>query len=248
MSSTVRTVKLVVEYEGTNYLGWQRQPQGMTVQQALEESVEKITGRATRVIGAGRTDAGVHARGMVAHFKTDSQLPVERLRDGLNGTLPRDIAVLSVEERGDDFHARFSARSKRYEYTIHNSPVRPAIDRRFCRHVRRKLDVESMRSGARYLPGRQDFAAFESSGAASGATVRTVTTAEWLEEGERLVFGIEADGFLYNMVRAVVGSLVEVGLGKQPPEWIRELILCRDRTLAGPTAPAKGLCLVRVDY
>ena len=237
-----------MEYEGTNYLGWQRQPQGMTVQQAIEESIARITGTMAPVIGASRTDTGVHARGMVAHFKTESALPAERFLGGLNGTLPRDIAVLSVAEMADDFHARFSARAKRYEYTIHNSPVRRAMGRRFHWHVRKKLEVAAMRVGAQQLIGTHDFAAFESSGAESGTTVRTVTLADWVEKGRLLVFAIEADAFLYNMVRAVVGSLVEVGLGKQRPEWVAEIIRSRDRTQAGPTAPAKGLCLIRVDY
>lgn len=220
----------------------------MTVQQAIEEAIEKITGAIVPVIAAGRTDTGVHARAMAAHFKTESPLPTERFLGGLNGTLPKDIAILAVEEAADDFHARFSAKSKRYEYTIHHSPIRQAIGRRFSWQVRKKLDVAAMRAGANYLIGTHDFAAFESSGAESNTTVRTVSLAEWTENGERLVFAIEANAFLYNMVRTIVGSLVEIGLAKQPPEWLDGLIKSRDRTQAGPTAPAKGLCLIRVDY
>ena len=244
----MRTIKLIVEYEGTNYLGWQRQPQGMTIQQALEEALETITGTMSGIIGSGRTDAGVHARGQVAHFKTGSALPVERLRDGLNATLPKDIVVLSAEEVADDFSARFSARSKRYEYVIWNSTIRPAIDRRLCRHVRRRLDMPAMQAAAKHLLGTHDFAAFESANAESKTTIRTVKLAEWTRDGERLVFAIEADAFLYNMVRAIVGTLVEIGLGKKPPEWIREIIASRDRNQAGPTAPPHGLYLMRVDY
>jgi tRNA pseudouridine38-40 synthase len=244
----MRTIRLTLEYDGTAYLGWQRQPQGMTVQQALEEAVARITGAMPSVVGSGRTDAGVHARGQVAHFKTPSAMPAATFHRALNALLPRDIVVLGAEEAAADFHARFSARGKRYAYTIWNDPVRPVLKRHIVWHCRRRLAVDRLRAASECLLGTQDFRAFESSGAAAKTTTRTVTLAEWSRNGPELVFAVEADGFLYNMVRSIVGSLVEVGLGKRAPEWIRELIASRDRTKAGPTAPPRGLCLVRVDY
>jgi len=244
----MRKIKLILEYEGTAYLGWQRQPQGMTVQQALEEAIERVTGEAARVIGASRTDSGAHARGQTAHFPTNWPHTAGSLQKALNAVLPADIVVLAAEDAPDDFHARFSARSKLYEYTIWNDPVRPAIERRLCWHVRRPLDLERMRTAARFLTGTHDFAAFESSGASSRSTVRTVTRAEWRRDGKKLVFEIEGNGFLYNMVRAMVGTLVEIGRGRMPPEAMPEILLSRDRRRAGPGAPARGLCLVRVDY
>ena len=244
----MRTIKLTIEYEGAAYLGWQRQPQGMTIQQALEEAIAGVTGAMPPVIGAGRTDAGVHARGQVAHFTTSSNLPLERLHAGINALLPKDIVVLSAADAPEGFHARFSAKSKRYEYTLWNDPLRPALARRLCWHCRRPLRLEPMRQGARCLLGTHDFAAFESAGAESRTTVRTVTLAEWTRREHRLTFAIEADAFLYNMVRAIVGTLVEVGLGKMPPGRVADIIAARRRDLAGPTAPARGLCLARVAY
>jgi tRNA pseudouridine38-40 synthase len=243
-----RTIKLTIEYDGTHYLGWQRQPQGMTIQQALEEAVEQITGATASVTGSGRTDSGVHARGQVASFQTESEIPAEKFQKALNAVLQRDIAVLVAEDVDEDFNARFSAKGKRYEYTIWNDPTRPVLNRHIVCHYRKRLDIDLMREGSQYLLGSHDFKAFESSGAASNTTTRTVTLAEWAHVGSELVFGIEANGFLYNMVRAIVGSLVEIGLAKQPPSWIGDIIASRDRTQAGPTAPPQGLCLMRVDY
>ena len=244
----MRTIRLLIEYEGTDYLGWQRQPQGMTVQQALEEAVERITGAMPAVIGAGRTDSGVHAFGQVAHFKTASDLPPERLMAGMNAVLPEDIVVKALSEAPEGFHARFSARGKRYEYTIWNDRVRPVLERRFCWHVQKALDVDAMRDATQHLTGTHDFTAFQSAGAESKTTVRTVSLAEWATDSPRLIFAIEADAFLYNMVRAIVGTLVEIGSGKRAPEEMRAIIQSGDRGMAGPTAPPHGLCLMRVDY
>ncbi len=244
----MRTIRLLIEYEGTHYLGWQRQPQGMTVQQALEEAIERITGAMPAVIGAGRTDSGVHALGQVAHFKTASDLPEERLMAGVNAVLPEDIVVKEIGEAPEGFHARFSARGKRYEYTIWNDRVRPVLERNFCWHVQQALDVDAMRDATQHLTGTHDFAAFQSAGAESKTTVRTVSLAEWATDPPRLIFAIEADGFLYNMVRAIVGTLVEVGLHKRNPGETGEIINSGDRGQAGRTAPPHGLCLMRVDY
>ena len=245
----MRNIKLTIEYEGTHYLGWQRQPQGMTVQQALEEAIERVTGVVTSVTGAGRTDARVHARGQVANFRTESKLAVERLQGALNAVLPRDIVVLTAEDVSDDFHSRFSAQSKLYQYTIWNGRVRPALDRKFAWHLRWPLDLERMQEAANLLLGKHDFAGFESANAESNTTVRTVSHASWKrEDPSKLIFAIEADAFLYNMVRAIVGTLVDVGRGKVPTQRVAEILESGDRRLAGPTAPPHGLCLMAVRY
>lgn len=244
----MRNIKLTLEYEGTNYLGWQRQPQGMTVQQAVEEAIEKITGVRAPVTGASRTDAGVHARGQSANFRTESSLTPERLRGALNALLPRDIVVLESREVPPEFDSRFSARSKTYHYTLWTSNVRPAIRRNFCWHVRWATDVEAMREAAAALIGRKDFIAFQAANAAAETTVRCVKRAEWVQNGHELTFVIEADAFLYNMVRIIVGTLTEVGRGKISPQEFRTIIETRDRTQAGRTAPPYGLCLLEVYY
>ena len=248
-SSKPRNIKITVEYDGTRYLGWQRQPQGMTVQEAIEGALEKVTGQKIGVVGSGRTDAGVHARGLVANFKTDSHIEVERFRGALNALLPRDIAVRDAMEVPDDFNSRFSARSKHYRYTIRNHRVRPAIDRDFCWHVRWEMDHALAQEAAQVLLGRQDFACFESANAESNTTVRTVTRADWQADGTgRVFFNIEADAFLYNMVRAIVGTLVDIARGRFPLQRMAEIIASRDRTQAGRTAPPQGLCLMEVRY
>jgi tRNA pseudouridine38-40 synthase len=244
----MRNIKLTIEYEGTAYLGWQRQPQGMTIQQALEESLERIIGEMPEVIGASRTDAGVHARGQVANFKTDSELPAERIQSALNALLPLDIVIVAAEEVPEDFHARFSARSKLYHYTIWNRRVRPVLDRRFCWHVRWPLELAPLREASACLIGEHDFAAFRSANAQSETTVRTIERADWEQDFTRLTFAIEANGFLYNMVRALVGTLLEVGRRKMTPEEFRRVLESGERAQAGRTAPARGLCLMRVRY
>ncbi len=244
----MRNIQLTLEYEGTRYLGWQRQPQGMTIQQALEEAIEQTTGVMSRVTGASRTDAGVHARGQVANFRTDSALPVERLQGALNALLPRDIVVLSAEDVAEDFDARFSARSKLYHYTVWNDRVRPALERNLCWHLRWPLDLQPMQEAARLLIGRHDFAAFQSANAQSETTARTVLYAAWERAGSKLTFAVEADGFLYKMVRAIVGTLVDVGRGRKSVEDFGETLDSRHRRRAGRTAPPQGLCLMAVRY
>ena len=244
----MRNLRLLIAFEGTAYLGWQRQALGPTVQQVLEEAVEQITGTRSSVIGAGRTDAGVHAEGMVASFRTASPLAPERLQEALNAVLPPDVAVLDLSDAPPDFHAQFSAKAKRYEYRVWPRRVRPVFDRERLWHVKWPLDVGLMNEGAAMVVGRRDFSAFCAARSTVLHGVRTVTQAEWFRRSGALVFGIEGDGFLYNMVRIIVGSLVDVGRGKMSLEAFREALESGDRTRSGPTAPAKGLCLVRVDY
>ncbi len=242
-----RNVKLTIEYDGTAYHGWQRQPNAATVQQALEEGIAEVVGHAVTLYGSGRTDAGVHALGQVANFHTDATIPADGLRHAINAVIANDIAVVRAEDVPDAFHARYAATGKTYRYTIVCRPVRPAVGARTVHWLRRELDVARMRAAVAHLVGEHDFAAFETESSGEDA-VRTVTRAEWVEEGGRLCFAVAANGFLYNMVRAMVGTLIEVGLGKREPRDIPRLLASRDRSQAGPTAPAKGLCLMQVDY
>ncbi|HRU05434.1 MAG TPA: tRNA pseudouridine(38-40) synthase TruA [Candidatus Brocadiia bacterium] len=244
----MRNIRVTVEFEGTRYLGWQRQEQGPSIQQALEEAVARITGEKTTVIGASRTDAGVHALGMVANFRVESDMEASRLHRGLNAVLPPDIAIRELADAPLDFHAQFQAKLKRYEYSLWTEQVRPALGRERVWSVRWKLDEERMREAAALLVGKHDFGAFEASGSMSSHSVRTVTRAEWERRGPLLVFVVEGDGFLYNMVRIMVGSMVDVGRGRTTVDAFRAGFESRDRTRMGPTAPPQGLCLMWVRY
>lgn len=250
------TIKAVVQYVGTDYFGFQRQAAGRpTVQGALEDAIAVLTGERVTVTGAGRTDAGVHAHGQVIHFRTASAIPVDRWPAALNSRLPRDIAVVAAEKAPDTFHARFHARSKVYRYTLWNSPVPSPFWRPFSWWVRHPLDVAAMAEAAALLVGRHDFAAFAAAGSSARTTVRTVFSLR-VEEGAEPVGGpgrlvhvwVEGDGFLYRMVRNVVGSLVEVGAGRRPPRWVEQVLRGRRRERAAPTAPPEGLTLWLVRY
>ena len=231
-------------YDGTAYAGFQIQPNASTVQGELERVLAVICGEPVRITGAGRTDAGVHASGQVIDLRTTSGLATEELERGVNALLPEDIAISSLEPAEDSFHARFSATGRTYEYRIRNAPVRdPLWTRREHWHPG-ELDVAAMRAAAAHLVGRHDFAAF----AAGESGERTVKRAEWISEGSVLRFEIESDAFLRGMVRGIVGTLLWVGRGKLTVERFAEVLAARDRALAGPSAPAKGLCLVAVRY
>jgi len=233
-----------VAYDGTAYAGFQIQPNASTVQGELERVLAVICGEPVRITGAGRTDAGVHASGQVIDLRTTSGLATEELERGVNALLPEDIAISSLEPAEDSFHARFSATGRTYEYRIRNAPVRdPLWTRREHWHPG-ELDVAAMRAAAAHLVGRHDFAAF----AAGESGERTVKRAEWISEGSVLRFEIESDAFLRGMVRGIVGTLLWVGRGKLTVERFAEVLAARDRALAGPSAPAKGLCLVAVRY
>lgn len=241
--------KLTIAYDGTDFVGWQVQPDKRTVQGEVERAWREITSETVRVTASGRTDAGVHALGQVVGVETASELPPERLLRALNARLPDDVVVTAAEAAPANFHATHDALRKTYRYQIHNSRLRPLLDRRCVWHFPAgELDVDRMRGGAAALVGRHDFVSFETTGSERSTTVRTITRAEITQSGERIDIQVTGDGFLYNMVRAIAGTLVEVGRGAKPPEWVAEVIAARDRKAAGPTAPALGLMLVRVEY
>lgn len=260
-----RVLKLTIAYDGTALVGWQRQVQGTSVQGLLEAALSRIEGRPVAVTGAGRTDAGVHALGQVARAEVETAHDTDTFARALNATLPTDVRVLHVAEADRAFHPRYDAASKIYQYWIWDGPVLPPALRRWCWHQPRALDVAAMDLAARRFEGRHDFAAFQSTGSDVKTTVRTVYSAGVRREpasteahgvvarlGARdarfVVVEIEADGFLRHMVRAVVGTLVEVGDGRRPADTVSALLASGDRGRAGPTAPALGLVLVSVQY
>jgi tRNA pseudouridine38-40 synthase len=242
--------RLVLEYDGTEFEGWQVQPGGRrTVQGTLEEAFGPLAEGAVRVYGAGRTDAGVHAEGQVANVRAATRLDPARLLRALNARLPGDVVVRLLEPAPAAFHARRDARSKLYRYRLWTGLVRSPLRERFAWRVRAPLDLDALQSAAALLAGTHDFASFRAAGSAARTTVRTLTRAGWRGRvGEELCFEVEGPGFLRHMVRNLVGSLVEVGRGRREPGWIADLLAARDRTRAGPTAPAHGLTLVRVEY
>lgn len=243
-----RNIRLILQYEGGCYHGWQIQPGAITIQEVVEETLSRIIQERVRVVAAGRTDAGVHALAQVAHFHTRSQLPANTLQRALNALLPQDIRVLMAEEIDRAFHARFSAVAKRYEYRIWNHPVESAFLRRYTWWIPRPLNLAAMSCASEALQGEHDFSAFRASGSDAKSAVRKVLDCGWEKRGPLLSFWIEATGFLRYMVRGVVGTLVEVGHGRRGPGHVEELIRGGERSLVGATAPARGLFLVRVLY
>jgi len=244
-----RNIKLVVEYDGTRYYGFQRQKDLPTIQAALEAAIETVTKSLSHVIASGRTDTGVHALGQVVNFKTRAGIPVDKFLPALNSVLPRDIRVVCAEEVPWTFHARFDARWKTYEYSIDTRPVQSVFTRNYTCHVNARLNVEEMKEAAGYLVGIHDFRSFASSGGSAKTFTRNVKRLEIITCDDPILrIRIEANGFLYNMVRTIVGTLLQVGLGKLSPDDVLKIRDARDRRLAGPTAPAYGLCLIKVDY
>jgi tRNA pseudouridine38-40 synthase len=248
----MRNVRLTLAYDGTAYAGWQVQRGQKTLQQVLETALEKITGQPVRVIASGRTDAGVHALGQVVAFRTESRLPADVLRRALNAELPHDVAVLNAADVPECFHPIRDALRKRYRYVIHDGPVRDVFRRRFCWQYGKRLDEAGMARAARTLVGTHDFKSFETTGAERKDSIRTIYQLQ-VERGrgaesDLVTIDVEADGFLYNMVRAIVGTLVEVGRGAEQDAWVADVLAAADRRRAGPNAPPQGLFLVRVDY
>jgi tRNA pseudouridine38-40 synthase len=244
----VRTLKLTIQYDGTDYVGWQRQPNGVSIQELVERAIEPIEGRPVTIVGAGRTDAGVHALGQVASVQLQSAIDAATLTRALNATLPEDVRVASAEEAAPDFNARFSAIGKVYAYRIWRGAFLPPFERRYVWHVPPPLDVERMREAARPLTGRHDFSAFRAAGSDAATSERTIRDLRLDAEGERITLTIGGDGFLRYMVRAITGTLVDVGQGRRSVESVAAALASRDRAQAGPTAPAKGLVLLKVEY
>ncbi len=245
----MRNIKLTIAYDGTNYKGWQLQKNGRTVQEELEEAIEKIFGKHHRVNAASRTDAGVHARGQVAHFKVSSPILSQKIVMALNTVLPEDIAVIDAEDVPPDFHSRFDTKSKTYNYRILNRDLPAAINRQYAWFIRKKLDLDAMGLSVRHIIGTHDFKAFEGTGSPRSHTTRHVFKAKITKQSNGLiVFEIKADGFLRFMVRNIVGTLVDVGLGKITSDDFKEILLSKDRSRAGATAPPNGLFLIQVKY
>jgi tRNA pseudouridine38-40 synthase len=241
-------IKVVLEYDGTNFAGWQQQADGRTVEAELKKALRKITGQNLTVYAAGRTDAGAHAEGQVVNFHTDGKIAPNRLVAALNARLPDDVAALSAEVVPDDFHARYAARWRRYRYRFLDRPSRPALERQRCWHVRSPLDVEAMSAAANALVGRHDWTSFCSASEPAAARVREMRSARVARHGDLVELELVAEGFLRGLARGIAGALAEVGRGKRPPAWVREVLDARDRRKAARTAPAGGLTLMEVIY
>lgn len=243
-----RRIRLIIQYDGTNYVGWQVQENGISVQQRLNEAAKAITGETIQFHGSGRTDSGVHANAQVAHFDTDVRMPADKFAIALNMRLPRDIRVLYSEEAPEDFHARYSAKNKTYRYTVQTGLHADVFTRTTALHIHVPLDITRMQRAAADALGEHNFCAFMSAGCTLENTVRTVTRSEWIQEGKYLHYDVSANGFLYNMVRILTGTLLEIGGGKLPENALSRAIQSGLRSDAGATAPPHGLCLQRVQY
>ena len=242
------TVKLILEYDGTGYAGWQRQPNQPTIQEAIETALEGVTQTKTPVIGAGRTDAGVHALGQTASFRIDRIMTPREWARALNAHLPETIVVRSASIMPDEFHARYSAKGKLYEYGLLNRGERPAVDRHYCWHIYKPLNDAAMNQAAMALIGSHDFSSFETQPTENHDPVCHLQHLAVYREGDRLRIEAYADRFLKQMVRSIVGTLVEVGLDKRLPDSLTTILDASDRSAAGKTAPPQGLFLMRVDY
>ncbi len=246
------TYKLTLAYDGTKFCGWQSQPGQRTVQATLEAAWHELTGEQLRMTATSRTDSGVHAHGQVVGFETTSEIPAANVLTGLNAKLPEDVLVVSVEDAPKDFHATYDAIGKRYRYQIHNDRRRPLFDRSYVWHVPQPLDVEAMHRAGQALVGKHDFASFQSVGSERESTVRTIFAVDAHRgrggDASQVSIEVEGDGFLYNMVRVIVGTLLDVGAGRKPESWVAEVLAATDRRAAGQTAPPEGLFLLYVNF
>ena len=241
-------VKLVVAYEGTNYCGWQIQPNGITIEQVLNETLSSLLGEEITVTGASRTDAGVHSLGNVAVFETHTKMPAEKISFALNQRLPEDIVVQESCQVPEDFHPRFSKSRKTYAYRILNCRFRQPLERRTSYFYHYPLDVSAMQKAAAYLVGEHDFTSFASVHAQTNTYVRTIYALDVVREGDMIRIRVQGNGFLYNMVRIIAGTLIQVGAGIKKPEDMESILAGKDRELAGPTAPAHGLTMIGLEY
>ncbi|MBI5123909.1 MAG: tRNA pseudouridine(38-40) synthase TruA [Candidatus Omnitrophica bacterium] len=245
----MRNIKLIISYDGTRYAGWQLQKNAKAIQEVLESALKKITGEKIKLKASGRTDSGVHARYQVANFKTMSILPLKKIRAALNSSLPEDILISAASEAEARFDSQSSAKSKHYRYTVTTSQFVDPFIRYFVSRFSYPLNINSMKRAARPLIGKHDFKAFQASGgSAEKNTVRSIKKINIERKGELVYIDIWADGFLYNMARTIAGTLLEIGRGKFPEGRIKEILKKKERALVGPTAPAKGLCLMKVGY
>ncbi len=244
----MKRIKLTVAYDGTNYYGWQKQPDAVTVEEVVNRELTRLLQEPIEVIGASRTDSGVHALGNVAVFDTDTRIPPEKISYALNARLPKDIVIQDSKEVPPDFHPRRTDCVKTYEYRILNTRFPVPTMRLYAHYVYKPLDVEKMQAAAAFLVGEHDFASFCSAGSQVKETVRTIYRLDLKREGNIVSFQVEGNGFLYNMVRIIAGTLIEVGIGSYPPERVREMLEARDRIRCGPKAPACGLTLVGIRY
>lgn len=244
----MKRVRLIISYDGTNYCGWQIQINGITVEEVINRELSSLLGEDVAVIGASRTDSGVHAVGNVAVFDTETKIPAEKISFALNQRLPDDIRIQKSEEVSEDFHPRYCDSTKTYEYKILNRKFPDPLNRLYTHFVYMPLDVQKMKEAAEYIVGEHDFASFCSSGSQVKTTTRTVYNLDITKDDDIIKIKISGNGFLYNMVRIIVGTLLKVGLGIYPPEHVKEIIEAKDQYTAGPKAPAKGLTLVGIEY
>ena len=245
----MRNIKLIIEYDGKEFNGWQKQPNKLNIQGEIEKAIERVTGEKVDLTASGRTDSGVHAIGQVANFKTNSTIPVEKIPIALNANLKKAIVIKSAEEVEERFHSRLNCKKKTYRYIINNSKYGTAIYRNLETHIPMKLDISKMQEAVKYFEGEHDFKAFKASGTSSKSSVRIIYKAEVIEaENERIYIELTGNGFLYNMVRIISGTLVDVGLGKLEPKEIETIIHDKKRENAGKTLPPQGLYLVKVEY
>ncbi|HDL10142.1 MAG TPA: tRNA pseudouridine(38-40) synthase TruA [Candidatus Omnitrophica bacterium] len=245
----MRNIRLNIQYDGTNFVGWQRQKDGISVQEVIESAVSRILNQEIRLISAGRTDAGVHARQQVANFfTTNNKISLSEVKSGINSLLPPDIRITSVKQVDKKFHARFDVKFKIYRYFIYNGKVLSPFQYRYIWHIPRKLNFKIMENECKYLIGKKDFKCFQARGSSVKNTVRNVYKARLITRGNYIIFEIGADGFLYKMVRLIVGTLVEIGRGKFSPGWIKYLLKANKDYKPGPVAPPQGLFLWKVVY
>ena len=249
MQKSLRTVKLTIGFDGTRYEGWQSQKNNRTIQELFEKHLSKIcSGEKIGVVGSSRTDSGVHARGFVAHFHTQAKLSDQKIKDALNFYLPRDIVVFQAKTVRANFHARYSAKSKVYQYDIWNDPTRPLFEAPFALWYAGQLQIDLMKKAARYFVGKHDFRAFRDSGDEKKNTIRTIKKISIQKKGSLIRILIEGDGFLTHMVRIIIGTLMEVGKGRMEPDKIPNVIRSKNRSQAGPTVKSLGLTLLKVTY